>query len=31
MLMLFKDGKLLDTLLGLAPKERLELFIRKGL
>jgi thioredoxin 1 len=31
MLMLFKDGKLFDTLLGLVPKERLELFIRKGL
>jgi len=31
MLLLFKDGKLLDTLLGLVPKERLETFIRKGL
>jgi thioredoxin 1 len=30
MLLLFKDGKVLDTLIGLAPKERLEAFIRKG-
>jgi thioredoxin 1 len=31
MLLLFKDGKLLDTLIGLAPKDRLETFIKKGL
>jgi thioredoxin 1 len=31
MLLLFKDGKLLDTLIGLVPKERLETFIKKGL
>jgi len=31
MLLLFKDGKILDTLLGLVPKDRLETFIRKGL
>ena len=30
-LLLFKDGKLLDTLIGLVPKERLETFIRKAL
>ncbi|MEN6376288.1 MAG: thioredoxin [Smithella sp.] len=30
-LILFKDGKILDTLIGLAPKERLEDFIKKGL
>ncbi len=29
-LILFKDGKILDTLIGLAPKERLEQFIKKG-
>jgi thioredoxin 1 len=28
---LFKDGKILDTLIGLVPKERLEDFIKKGL
>lgn len=31
MLLLFKDGKLLDTLIGLVPKDRLETFIEKGL
>ena len=31
MLLLFKDGKLLDTLIGLVPKDRLETFIKKGL
>lgn len=31
MLLLFKDGKLLDTLIGLVPKDRLEAFIEKGL
>jgi len=30
-LMLFKDGKLLDTLIGLVPKEKLEDFAKKGL
>ena len=30
-LMLFKDGKLEDTLIGLVPKERLEDFIKKVL
>jgi thioredoxin 1 len=30
-LMLFKDGKLLDTLIGLVPKEKLEDFVKKGL
>jgi thioredoxin 1 len=30
-LMLFKEGKVLDTLVGLVPKERLEAFIRKAL
>ena len=30
-LILFKDGKILDTLIGLAPKERLEDFVKKGL
>ena len=30
-LILFKEGKVLDTLVGLAPKERLEAFIRKAL
>jgi len=28
---LFKDGKVLDTLIGLAPKEKLESFAKKGL
>ena len=31
MLLLFKDGKVLDTLIGLVPKERLETFIKRGL
>ncbi len=30
-LMLFKDGKLLDTLVGLVPKDKLEDFAKKGL
>jgi thioredoxin 1 len=30
-LLLFKEGKLVDTLIGLVPKERLEAFIRKAL
>jgi thioredoxin 1 len=30
-IILFKDGKILDTILGLVPKERLEDFIKKGL
>jgi thioredoxin 1 len=30
-LLLFKDGKLLDTLIGLVPKEKLEDFAKKGL
>lgn len=30
-LILFKDGKVLDTLIGLVPKERLESFVKKGL
>jgi len=30
-IMLFKDGKLEDTLIGLAPKERLEAFLKKVL
>jgi thioredoxin 1 len=30
-LILFKNGEILDTLVGLAPKERLEDFIQKGL
>ncbi|MEW6334256.1 MAG: thioredoxin [Thermodesulfobacteriota bacterium] len=30
-LLLFKEGKLLDTLVGLVPKERLEAFIKKAL
>ena len=30
-LMLFKDGKLLDTLIGLVPKEKLVDFAKKGL
>jgi thioredoxin-like negative regulator of GroEL len=29
--MLFKDGKLADTLIGLVPKDRLEDFIKKVL
>jgi len=30
-IILFKDGEILDTLIGLVPKERLENFIKKGL
>lgn len=30
-IILFKDGKILDTLVGLVPKERLENFVKKGL
>ncbi|KUG24666.1 thioredoxin [hydrocarbon metagenome] len=30
-LILFKDGKVLDTLIGLVPKERLESFVKKSL
>jgi len=30
-LVLFKEGKVLDTLIGLVSKERLETFIRKAL
>ena len=30
-LLLFKEGKVLDTLIGLVPKERLELFVKKAL
>ncbi|MEI7639822.1 MAG: thioredoxin [Syntrophus sp. (in: bacteria)] len=30
-LLLFKDGKLLDTLIGLVPREKLEDFAKKGL
>ncbi len=30
-LILFKEGKVLDTLVGLVPKERLEAFVRKAL
>lgn len=30
-LILFKDGKVLDTLVGLAPKDKLEAFVKKGL
>ena len=30
-IILFKDGKILDSLIGLVPKERLENFIKKGL
>ena len=30
-IMLFKDGKLQDTLVGLAPKDRLEAFVKKVL
>jgi thioredoxin 1 len=30
-IILFKDGKVLDTIIGLVPKERLEDFIKKGL
>jgi len=30
-LILFKEGKIVDTLIGLVPKERLADFIKKGL
>ena len=30
-LILFKDGKVLDTLVGMTPKEKLEEFVKKGL
>ena len=30
-LILFKDGKAIDTLVGLASKEKLEEFVKKGL
>jgi thioredoxin 1 len=30
-IILFKDGKVLDTVIGLVPKERLEEFVKKGL
>ena len=30
-LILFKDGKILDTLIGLVPKDKLEAFAKKGL
>lgn len=30
-LMMFKDGKLQDTLIGLAPKEKIEEFLKKSL
>ncbi len=30
-LILFKGGKVADTLVGLIPKERLEAFVKKGL
>jgi len=30
-IILFKDGKILDTIIGLVPKQRLEDFIKKGL
>ncbi len=30
-IILFKDGKILDSLIGLVPKEKLENFIQKGL
>jgi len=29
-LVLFKDGKVLDTVVGLVPKERLEAFVKKA-
>jgi thioredoxin 1 len=31
MLLMFKEGKVLDTLIGLVPRERLETFIKRGL
>jgi thioredoxin 1 len=30
-LILFKDGKILDSMLGLVPRDRLEAFLKKGL
>ena len=30
-LILFKDGKVLDTLVGMTPKEKLEEFVKKSL
>jgi thioredoxin 1 len=30
-LILFKDGKVLDTIVGLVPKTKLEEFVKKGL
>ena len=30
-ILLFKDGKIADTLIGLVPKERLEDFVKKAL
>ena len=30
-LILFKEGQIVDTLIGLVPKERLEDFVKKGL
>jgi thioredoxin 1 len=30
-IILFKDGQVLDTLIGLVPKDRLENFVKKGL
>jgi thioredoxin 1 len=30
-IILFKDGKVLDTIIGLVPKERLEEFVKKSL
>jgi thioredoxin 1 len=30
-LLLFKEGKVVDTLIGLVPKDRLEEFVQKGL
>jgi thioredoxin 1 len=30
-IILFKEGKILDTIIGLVPKERLENFMKKGL
>ncbi|MGV8059512.1 MAG: thioredoxin [Smithellaceae bacterium] len=30
-IILFKNGEILDTLIGLVPKERLENFVKKGL
>ncbi|PKN11069.1 MAG: thioredoxin [Deltaproteobacteria bacterium HGW-Deltaproteobacteria-5] len=30
-LMMFKDGKVLDTMIGLVPKEKLEEFVKKSL